>query len=189
MSKNLLAKTGILFSTLTASLLLACGAAPEDVSATDSHTAALSLPTQSYGFSQNLKFCKKVSYGFGKVNICSPSLKFAGSVSLGNFETAADTGIPIGASVVLDMNDPFNSTTTISVGLDSSSNDVCYNASKVDGVDLDVCATPVNYSLNTGSHEVSFQLQLAVKGSIKVSGVGISQKVNLYKTPSITVPY
>lgn len=148
---------------------------------------ALSLPSATYGFSESLKFCKKINYVFGSKKVCTPSIRFEGDVTLGEFETFQ--GIPVSAAVIVDIDKPFHSETSISVGLESGDGKVCYNASKVDGIDLSVCAKPVDRVLDTNGRKLSFRLKLSVEGSAKISGVGISQEVALYTTPTITVPY
>jgi hypothetical protein len=175
---------------VSASLQAGCVAAtPEDAEDPGAAAEALSLPDVTYDFSKDLKFCETIDYVFGSTKVCSPSLSFAGSVTLGDYQTFPIIDQPENVLVTLDMNQPFNATTSVRVGLVSSNGGVCYNASQVSGVDLKVCADAVNLAVDGTTRVYSFRMKLTVKGAIEVDGVGISETVDLYETPTINVPF
>jgi hypothetical protein len=164
-----------------------CGSAvsPDELSGQQS---SLSVPTETYNFSESLHFCKKVSYGLGHVTFCTPHIGFSGAVSVGNYTTVAGTGIPEAATVELNFDSPVNKTVTSTVCI-GGSNEICEGIGDSTGVSLDGCVKPESYKLDTSGRTVSFKLRLSIKGSAKVSGVGISSEVTLYTTPTLTIPY
>lgn len=135
-----------------------------------------------YEFDKKVKFCEGTPLG----KVCTPSLRFEGTLFLDSY-TIAD-GIPTKAEVGLDLDKPFNTTISRSVGLGEDDGKVCYNASKVDGIDLELCFNAINVEFDWEAKEVSGKIRLSVVGGASVQGVGISEEVNLYTTPTIVLP-
>ena len=179
-----------LVGLVSASILVGCVApGPEGADDTGVAAEALSLPTETYSFSKDIKFCETINYLLGSTKICSPGMSFAGSVSIGDYEDYPHTTQPVSALVTVDMNDPFNGSTSLRVGLLSSDGGVCYNASNVSGVDLEVCANAVDLALDATTRVLTFKMKLTVKGELEVEGVGISDTVDLFTTPTVSVPF
>ena len=179
----------LVLGLVSAPLMAGCAAAsPEEAEDTGAATEALSVPDESFDFSEKLEFCETVDLGITSPKLCSPSVSFAGSVTLGDYGwTIGD--LPASALVTLDMNAPFHLTESVRVGLESDSGGVCFDAVDADGFTLKLCADAVHRSLNTSARKLSFNLKLTVDGSIGVDGVGVSEDVKLYETPTITLSY
>lgn len=166
--------------------LAGCGSAV-DAGDVNSEQAALSIPTQTFNFSQSLHFCETVDLGVTHVTVCTPHIGFSGALSVGDYTTYPDTDLPKAMTANLHFSSPIGFTSTLAVGIAGSG--ICQGLGDYVGVSLDVCMKSVDYVADTSKHTLSFKLKVSINGSAGVDGVGISDTVSLYTTPTITLPY
>lgn len=146
--------------------------------------AGMCLVACDYEFDKNVKFCEKIPV-VGKV--CTPSIDFEGKLILESVQTVE--GIPVSGTVKLDMDEPFNTTITKTLGLGEDDGKVCYNASEVKGVDLKLCMNAIDVEFDYDNRVVSGRVRVQAVGKAKIEGYGISKTVTIFTTPTVFVPF
>ena len=201
---NLVLRSFVALSALAALLgLSACGMEPpmnSDLATKEQNLVQfVTLPELGYSFNEKVKVCKTINYGFDKVKVCSPSVRFEADVKLKNWGYFG--GVPVEVTVEVKLKQPVSMTLSFQLHLsDGTATCTKVLGSNVSPVEALFCVKALNIStihhgiLDNKKSDNKFRLEFLARlaAHLRYKDLnlgGVSKSLTLYKTPNIIQPF